>query len=342
MKKEATIFDVARKAEVSISTVSRVVNHKENVNEDTVRKVNHVIDAMGYHPNVNAMKLSQGYRDVIGVIVSDVRNPFFAHIFVSCEKYADLLGYSLLLCNFLDSEKLESQSYQTLLAQRVAAIIHLGGSADKVRQDPEFVDYAKAVSKRLPVVFSEKLSDTACAYLKLDNNKSTDVLIEYLLSLGHTRIALVGGRNEVLSTYEKRQRYYQQMRKHGITVDKNLVVDGNTYDEQGGYLAMRDLLKKKLNPTAVISINDFSALGIVRAAQEKSLEIGKDISVASYDDTFIAEAMEPSLTSVSIDYDAYCKELVFLADSLINNEKVSKPKEIPVHLSIRRSCVKIG
>ncbi len=341
MKQEATIVDIAQKAEVSTATVSRVLNGTGKVREKTKEKVEEAARELNYHPNIMAKNLSTEHSDVIGVLVSDVRNPFYANIFVQCEKYANENGFSLLLCNFLESQELELRYYDMLLAQRVCAIIHIGGSIDKCRMDTGFLERFAEISRRVPVVTSVKVEGNDSRCVKVDNERCTRKLMEFLFDMGHEKIALAGGRDNILSTFEKRKCYREMLLQKKIRYGDCFIAESSTYDEQGGYLAMRELFTKKKLPTAVIAINDASAVGVIRAIGEKGLEIGKDISVASFDNTYITELMEPELTSVSNDYYVLCRKIIDTAANMIGRKSCSDVLDIPITLSVRKSCGKI-
>lgn len=340
MRDEITIFDIAKAANVSISTVSRVLNGKSNVNLDTKQKVEQVIKEYDYHPNILAKNLGMSHSNIIGVVIPDVRNPYYANIFVECEKYAYEMGYSFLLCNFLNSPKLEESYYEALIVHRVSAIIHIGGRVDELVSDSAYVDKINRVANYIPIIASGKLDGGDCYFVNIDNISAVDQIMNYLLSLDHRKIALVGGRGNVISTVQKRSRYKQIMEKNGLKYEDYYISDGQTYDEEGGYEAMRRILAKDDWPTAVIAINDTSAIGIIKAIREKGMKIPDDISVASFDDTYITEIMDPELTSVNNNYDEFCKTLLENVNQLLNGKRVPRNVEILPKLVIRKSCSK--
>lgn len=342
MDKDITIFDIAYRAGVSISTVSRVLNNKGKVKPATRSRVEQVVKELNYRPNIIAKNLSTIHSDVIGMIVPDVRNPFYANVFVECEKYANERGYILLLSNSMGSEQLELKHYDKLLAQRVSAIIHLGGNADRVVPNPKFLTYISSITSRIPIITAEELPDAKCYCVKIDYKSAMEKAMEYLLSLGHKNIALVGGGKDVLSTYQRQTYYRNILAANGLKYGDYYVANSKTYDVQGGYLAMREIFKKNELPTAIIAINDFSAVGIIKAIREKGLEIGEDISIVSFDNSYISELMEPELTSVGADYYELSKTIIDLATSLITNKKMEEVVPVPVHLSIRDSVTNIN
>lgn len=341
MKDEITIVDIAKAANVSISTVSRVLNGKSNVSPKTRQKVEQIIRESDYHPNILAKNLSTSHGNIIGIVIPDVRNPYYANIFVECEKYANEMGYFLLLCNFLNSPEMEKAYYDVLISQRVSAVIHLGGCVDELISDPVNVQYMNRLANHIPIVASGKMDGGDCYFVNFDNIYAVDQVMDYLLSLGHKRIAFVGGRGSVISTVQKRYRYLQLLEKNGLEYGDYYVAEGQTYDEEGGYRAMNQVLSRKDWPTAVIAVNDTSAIGVIKAIRERGLDIPEDISVVSFDDTYLTEVNEPELTSVNNNYDEFCKTLLQDVDFLLKGHPVPRNIEIKPRLVIRKSCCKV-
>lgn len=340
MGRDATIIDIAHRAGVSTATVSRVLNRTGKVREETREKVEAAARELDYRPNIVAKNLSTVRSNVIGVLVPDVRNPFYANIFVECEKYANEKGFSLLLYNFLESRDMERHCYDMLMARRVCAIIHVGGSVEQMEADAGFVEKIAEISKRIPVVtsFYVEGSDSKC--VQADSQRGMKVMMEYLLELGHERIALVGGKDNDRPTFEKRERYQEILRQRGIRYGNYYIAESGSYNEEGGYLAMREILQKDRLPTAVIAVSDLVSVGVIRAIREKGMEIGKDISVASFDNTYIAEIMEPELTSVGNDYRALGRRIMDTAFGMMEGREYQDIGELPICFKVRESCCK--
>lgn len=340
MKQNITIIDIAKRAGVSTATVSRVLNGTGKVRSDTREKVEAAIREMNYQPNFFAKNLSNNASDVIGVLVSDVRNPFYAKIFVECELYANEKGFSLLLCNYQNSEELEMEYYDLLMAQRVCGVIHIGGSVDRKKVNPVFHQKLKDISERIPVITSTRLEGTKCRCVYLDNVRCMKVLMNYLLESGHTRIAFAGGREEVLSTWEKIQCYKKIMKKEKLKIYSSYISGSTTYDKQGGYLATRRILMNEPLPTVIIAVNDLAAMGVMQAIEDYGLEVGKDISVVSFDNTYISEVLTPELTSVSSDYAMLAREMIDTILAMLNGKETCDVMDVPVELVKRESSEK--
>lgn len=336
--KAITIYDIAREAGVSPSTVSRVLTSRAKVSSGKRDRVLEVIEKYNFKPNTFAKGLAETKSKTIGVLMADVRNPYYASMFVACEMAARREGYSVILYNFLGDVELEEELLERLMEQRVDAIILLGGHADELVSNMEYVEAVNNVMATTPVLITGKLDGTQCNVVRINAMKSMELVMEHLFSLGHEKIAVAGGRMDVFSTYEKILKYKQCLKERGVEVDNALIGDGGEYDFKSGYAQMNSIFEKGIMPTAVIAINDFAAWGVIRSIHEHGLQIPKDITLVSYDDTYMAETAEPKLTSVNYNYEEYGKTLVRTAIRQIEgDESVPRIQMIEPSLEIRES-----
>lgn len=335
--RKITIYDIAKEAGVSASTVSRVLTNRVKVSDEKKEKVLELVKKYNFKPNTFARGLSDTKSRTIGILMADIRNPYYASIFIACEQAARRENYSVILYNFLGDMKVEEELLGKLQEQNVDAIILLGGHEDELNTTMEYAELINDIMTAIPVVITGKLDGSQCSMVKIDNMKSMDLLMEHLFTLGHRRIAIIGGRMNVLSTYEKVMRYKQILRIHGIPFEQELVGQDGNYDLESGYIQMNTLFEKKVIPTAVIAINDYVALGIIRSIHEHKLKIPEDISLVSYDNTYIAEASVPKLTSIDYNYKEYGETLVKTAINLIDGNNMSKLQIIDPALIIRES-----
>ncbi len=336
--KNITIYDIAREAGVSAATVSRVLTNNANVRPEKKQKVQALIEKYNFKPNAMAKGLSDTKSKVIGVMVADVRNPFYAEVFLACELAAEKAGYTVLLCNSLGDTDREKQNLELFYEQRVSAVIQLGGRVDDLSSDTDYVEIVNQFTSNIPLVVSGKLDGTLCYQVQIDAVKAADLLMEHLIDLGHRRIALASGRLNVLSTYEKHQRYKQILKNYRIDYRDEYVVEGK-YNYYGGYEAMEKLFQCRELPTAIIAINDYAALGIMHSIQEHGLRIPQDIAVASYDNTQLSELLSPRLTSVDYQYDVFGQKLVETAVTAAEGGEVSRIQLVTPKLMVRESTV---
>lgn len=320
IQKAITIYDIAKEAGVSPATVSRVLTNNANVRCDKKEKIQNLIDKYNFKPNALARGLADTKTKVIGLLTADVRNPYYAELVVSCEQAARAAGYTVLVSNFLGEIELEEKQLEKLLEQRVDAIIQLGGRVDDLVSNIEYVELVNQALATTPVIVTGKLDGSKCRMVRIDSMKALDLLMEHLLSLGHRKIAMVGGVLSVLSTYEKLLRYKQILKEQGIAYDPDLVAEGDSYDAKEGYELMNQILDKGKLPTAVIAINDFTAAGVMRSIMEHGYRIPQDISLVSYDNTYMAELLIPKLTSVDYNYEEFGRKLIETAIAAIEKK----------------------
>lgn len=339
-KENISIYTIAKEAGVSPATVSRVVTNNAKVSDEKKKKVQEIIDKYDFKPNALARGLSNTKSRIIGLLVADIRNPFYATMAVECEKAAYEQDYMLLLCNTFREN--EIKDLKKMFEQRVDAIIQIGGKVDDVVSDEEYVDYLNRIADSIPILITGKLDGADCCQINIDEGQSMEILMEYLVNNGHQNIALIGGRKDVKSTYDKRLRYKQLLRRHGMPFFEDYIVD-SPYNIEGGYDAMNKFFQDGIPlPTAIIAINDFTAIGIMQAIKEHGMSIPEDISLASFDNTYIAQSSLPRLTSVGYDYQQFGKTLISSAISMIQRQEVARIQLIKSELVIRESCKNIN
>lgn len=335
--KAITIYDIAKEAGVSASTVSRVLTNSANVRPEKKEKIQAIIDKYNFKPNALAKGLADTKTRTIGVLAADIRNPYYASLFVACEKAAREAGYTVVLYNSLGQLETEKELLEKLREQRVDAIIQLGGRVDDLVSNEEYVELINQVMVSIPVIVTGKLDGTRCSTVRIDAMMAMELLMEHLLSLGHTKIALIGGRRDVFTTFEKHQKYKLLLKENLIEYREELVDEDSGYDFESGYRQMNKMLEKGVRPTAIIAINDFSAIGIMKSLQEHNIRVPEDISVVSYDNTYMAEMITPRLTSVDYNYDEFGRKLIDTAISQINGSRGGKVRMVTPTLVVRES-----
>lgn len=311
--KRITIYDIAREAGVSPSTVSRVLTNTVGVRKDKRELVQNIIRKYDFRPNALARSLSETNRRTIGIIMPDVRNYYYANLFVACEQAARRQGYSLLLENSLS--KLENELGQLTLMeeQRVSAIILVGGKVDDLSPNKAFVEKVNQVANTIPIIISGKLEGTSCHQVHIDANLAMELIMEHLIGLGHREIAILGGYSSVASSFEKRQCYKQLLERHQIPYRSEFCDNFGGYDFETGYTRMNEMFSRDTVPTAVIGINDYATIGAMKSILEHGLRIPEDISAVGFDNINICDMMNPRLTSVGYNYDEFADKLVAIA-----------------------------
>lgn len=332
-----TIYDIAKEAGVSPATVSRVLTNSANVKQEKREKVERLIAKYNFKPNALAKGLANTRTKTIGVLAADVRNPYYASLFVACEQAAREAGHTVVLYNSLGKTENEVELLGKLVEQKVDAIIQLGGRVDDLVSNIEYVEIVNQIMSTIPVIVTGKLDGTRCHAVRIDSMKAMELLMEHLLDLGHEKIALLGGRKDVLATFEKYQMYKQILRENQIAFDPELTADDGGYTFETGYQQMNEMLAKRTDMTAVIAINDFTAMGVMKSLNEHKIRIPQDISVVSYDNTYMAQMAVPSLTSIDYNYEEYGRKLIDTSIAMIEGRKKDTLRMVTPSLIVRES-----
>ena len=335
---QANIYEIAEAAGVSVSTVSRVLTGNARVSDEKRRKVEAAIRQFDYRPNALAQGLSTAKTNIIGALFADIASPFYSTVARQCEKAANEQGYMLLMLSSESDVELEKRQLDKMAEQRPEAIIIVGGLIDHITGTEEYVGLINRISRNIPIVSTGKLPGADNAQVCLDESGSMEQALEYLLSLGHRRIALIGGWKNAKSTVEKRIRYRTILAREGIEFRDDYVFESTAYDDISGYSCMKELLKVDPQPTAVIAINDYTAAGVLRAIYEAGKRVPEDLSLVSFDNTYISSVLTPSVTSVGCNYEEFGRTMVETALRAAAGETVPDTQVIPVRMTVRHSC----
>lgn len=285
-----SIKDVAARAGVSVATVSRVLNNNPRVKPRLRERVLQAVAELDYHPSGIARSMRSQSGRVIGLIISDIQNPFFTALVRAVEDVAYANQYTVLLCNSDEDPQKERLYVDILFQERVAGVIIVPTGKDCCDL---------LVQRRIPVVMADrKVPDINIDSVTLDNTAGAYTATAHLISLGHTRIGLVSAPPHASVGLERRQGYERALREHGLPVDESLIRMGN-FKESGGYQAAKELLAIKPRPTAIFSVNNLMTIGTLQAIHEQGLRIPKDISVVGFDDMPWLPLLTPPLTVVS-------------------------------------------
>jgi DNA-binding LacI/PurR family transcriptional regulator len=222
-------------------------------------------------------------------------------------------------------------------AQRVEAIIQIGCRVDDLVSDPAYIRHIKRITRTIPFVTTGKIDGADHYSLQIDDKTAMSMVMDYLVSLGHRDIALFGGEKRVKSSYDKWQQYVYLLGVHGLPLRDEYFQEGN-YTESGGYDCFMRLLACPRSPTAIIAINDYSAVGAMRAAHERGIAIPRQMSLVSFDNTYLSEVVYPKLTTVDYNYPDYGRELVDIAIRAAQGEPMPRLQYIKPRLIIRDSC----
>jgi len=338
--KGITIYDIAKEAGLSVASVSRVLTNSPGVRSERRECVQALINKYNFKPNVMAKSLSQTRRYMVGMICADVRNPYYASLFMECERAAYDRGYTLMLNNTLSSEEMEITFLEKMCEQRVDALILSGGVIDWIIPPPLFEKTLAHVAALLPVVVAGRVNNGDCYQVAIDHAEGMHLAVTHLASLGHTRIAYLSCAPHIYLSKEKREAFCRSMESHGLSVRPEYVVEGKDFTEHTGFLSMNKLMSLSEKPTAIIALNDLMAAGALQAITRLGFSVPEDFSLLSFDNSFITDLLTPSISGIEYHYDAYGQTLINVALDAIEGNRPPALTIMTPTLVIKGSCRK--
>ncbi len=292
-----TMQDVADRAGVSISTVSRVINDGVYVDPSTKQRVQEAITALGYRPNLLARSFRRKETQTIGLLVPDNSNPFFAEIARVIEDVGFAAGYSVILCNSDLSPVKQAAYVDVLLAKRVDGLILTSNGLINATDGLDVID--RVVAAGVPcVVVDRDLEDGPVDQVLVDNHQGGYLAGEYLLGLGHRDLACLVGPSDLTRSAGRIAGFRHALADAGIDLRQDAIVRGNGRSD-GGEAAMRELLDRGVPFTALFAFNDLMAIAAIGALQQAGRRVPDDVSVIGFDDILLAAAVFPPLTTVA-------------------------------------------
>jgi LacI family transcriptional regulator len=311
-----TIYDVAREANVSMATVSRVVNGNPNVKPTTRKKVLEAIERLGYRPNAVARGLASKKTTTVGVIIPDIASIFFAELARGIEDIATMYKYNIILSNSDQNKDKELHLLNTMLGKQVDGIVFMGGNITE-----EHVEEFK--KSPVPIVLAATLEGSKqIPSVNIDYKQAAFDAVTVMLEKGHTDVAFVSGPlHDLLNKEEKLEGYRQALESKGVSYREEFVVEGD-YSYDSGIEGYEKLSEFSQMPSAVFVATDEMALGVIHGAQDSGKVIPDDLEVIGFDNTRLATMVRPQLTTVvqpMYDIGAVAMRLL---TKLMNKEKV--------------------
>lgn len=325
-----TIYDVAREANVSMATVSRVVNGNQNVKPATRKKVLKVIEEMGYRPNAVARGLASKKTTTVGVIIPDISNSMYAELARGIEDIATMYRYNIILSNSDQNQNKELQLLETMLGKQVDGIVFM---SDVISADLLY----EMERSPTPIVLAGSIDESKkIASVNIDYYGAAYEAVKKLIGNGHERIAFVSGplTSKINKDY-KLKAYQEALQEAGIEYDENLVVEcNNSYDE--GMEAVETL--KPFKPTAYFVSNDEMSIGVIHGVEAGGGTIPGDVEIISYENSKLARMARPMLTSIAFPlYDIGAVSMRLLT-KYMNKEEIEENQVIlPYRIEERQS-----
>lgn len=325
-----TIKDVAREANVSVATVSRVLNGSGPVSAETQHRIREIAGRLRYVPHGGARSLITARTDTLGVLLPDLYGEFFSEVIRGMDDTAQRNGFHLLISR-AHADRHGIETAIRAMRGRVDGVIAMSPDLD--------AESLLNLPSTIPVVLLCSVPrGKEIDSLTIQNCRGAREMVSHLVSLGHRRIAIIKGSARNYDAAERLRGYRIALREAGIAPEKSLERAGN-FTEAGGYAAAMELVAMKARPTAIFAANDSMAIGALSALRESGIEVPEDIAVAGFDDIPLARYMDPPLSSVHV---PICELGAKAVDLLLNgithkNDHVRRREHVATKLVIRRS-----
>ncbi|NLF76153.1 MAG: LacI family transcriptional regulator [Chloroflexi bacterium] len=326
-----TLKDVASHAGVSRATVSRVLNHNPRVAGDLRDRVLDAIQELGYQPNRAARRLRASSSDVLGLIISDIENPFFTSVVRGVEDAAYAYQMSIVLCNTDEDPEKQKMYLRVMQAERVAGLII---SPTNVEED--FTELERA---GIPVILLDRRTDPyETDAVTIDNVAGAYLAVKHLIDLGYERIGMIGGSPHLTTGRERYEGYRKALSTAGLKVDERLIKVGD-FKIDSGYHLMLELIAAPQPPRAVFVANNLMTLGALRALRERAVRVPDTMALVGFDDMPWASELCPPLTTISQPtYELGQETVQLLVRRLANPDAPVRTVTLQPRLVIRESC----
>lgn len=295
IKKEVTIYDLAKELNYSPSTISRALNNHKSISKKTIKLIKEAAEEMGYRPNNLAAGLRNNKSNTIGVLISRINRPFMASLISGIEETARKAGYNVLISQSNDMYENEVSNCNALYDSRITGLI--------VSLSMETVDMAhfqKFMDQGIPIVFVDRVPDNFNSYkVVIDNYTAGYSATKHLIDQGCTRIAHFAGAQHRNIYEERKKGYLDALRESDLPIRDDLIIHFKTLSFEEGNKATKKLLKMPEPPDGIFSANDTAAVSAIMCAKKMGVEVPQELAVIGFNDDPIASIMQPSLSTVS-------------------------------------------
>lgn len=328
----SNIREVAQLAGVSIATVSRAISNPEKLTKKTLTKVQKAIDQVGYKPNMLARNFRFHCSYAILVLVPDLANPLFSTVVKGIEDVAKKKGFSVLLGDTRHSLEREKEYLKLIDTRQADGVIQLRPYVES--------DYTTFVKKKFPVVNAAGCEGTPYPSVRIDNVAAQRMVVDYLISLGHTRIGAITGLYDNAHSIDRLKGYMKALENASIEYDDELVIEGD-FTMSSGLNAATQFMLLDERPTAVVAFNDYMAIGAIKGFRSSGLQVPRDISVAGFDDLEIAKFIEPTLTTISQPVMALGHTAMNLLNRVLENKELKQQEYVIPHEFVIRESTSV-
>jgi Transcriptional regulators len=320
--KIVTIKDVAKKAGVSVSTVSRAFNNYSDISDATREQIIKIAEEIGYKPNIVAKSLSSNRNFRLGMLIEDydsagLLNPLVFEILMSFKNTISKQGYELVLLS-TNTDMQKSQSLTKFFVDKQLDGTFILGlkMTDEYYKELSDINYPC-------VLFDISIQNPKLCCVGVDNVKGAFMAVEHLIKLGHKKIAFINGHKEAFISYERLDGYYLALNRYGIPIDNNLIYYSD-FSEEGAEVAIEKLMQENKDITAVFCASDLMAVGAVNMLNNMGYTVPDDVSVVGFDDVYIAQFMIPKLTTIKQNLEKVGENAANVLMNLVNGQTMGR------------------
>ena len=330
---KTSIVDVAKACNVSVATVSRVINGNYPVKRETKEKVLKVIEELQYKPNIQARDLIKQKSSTIGVVVPSISNMFFTNVINGIESYYEKSDYSIFLCITEQDKDKEGSRINELVSRNVAGIIIVDPGIENVESK-----YFNDIAKSIPMVFVNRYSQSSfISSVCNDQEEGSKVALNYLLSNNNKNIAFIRGDNSY--SYDIKEKVYREIMKDINNLNEEFIVNighGNSIQTVNKTMEKGlKLLSENKDITGIFACNDLMAIGIMNACKKLNINVPSDLSIIGYDNIELSEMVEPKLTTID-------QNMFLLGENaaILLNEKIDNKNKYSKNIVLRNHLIK--
>lgn len=322
LKHKITIQDLARQLNSTPATVSRALNNHPRISADTKKAVLDLADKLNYRRNHLASSLRSGKSHTIGVIIPSAEINFFGSVIHGIESIANTEGYNILIYQSNESPEYEMKAIESFVGAKVDGIL-----ASVAKETFDFTHFIELKNRGIPLVFFDRINDTLnIPSVVIDDFKGGYLATEHLIKQGYKCIAHIAGQQHLKIFEDRLKGYKAALQQYGFLINEELIYNGNV-SINAGKEAMNYFLQLKNRPDAVFAVEDFTALGVIKAAKEMKINIPKELGVIGFANEAFDEHITPSLSSIDQQTILMGKEAFRLLLDLINDKNINHVKK---------------
>ncbi|SFC27043.1 LacI family DNA-binding transcriptional regulator [Butyrivibrio sp. YAB3001] len=320
-KGKLTIYDIAKMAGVSSTTVSRAMNGSGYVAKEKKDRILKVIEESGFKPNAFAKGLTTRRSGTIGMLVPDVINPFYATMFTMLEREALKHDYNVILCNYYNDNSSSVKQIALLEQKQVDVLLHVGGPTDLYEIPQDLLEVLEKVGKSIPIITNGNSVDGRFISVQVNDDSALDSMLVEAYAKGYRKFAIVGGDKKYIPTFNKWKQFEVTLRRLNVPAENRKILEYDNFDSYGGEKCVELLIDEYGMdiPTFIVGINESVAIGVEKGLIKRGYKVPEDVSVVGFDNTYLSEMMSPSLSSIGCDYDEYAKYVISIILDVIES-----------------------